>query len=371
MASQSYTLSEAARVLRVSVPTLKRMIHAEELQVFRTPGNHVRVTAESLERVQEGRPLRPAREVSPVLQNRRERVEELGLEAQELRAGRDLRQLREEEAADARHKREERRERARQAEQEAQGLELERQQLEIQRHERAERARTEAALRDFRQGWFAHADKLLTAFTYAWLTLPQRKEIIEALEVEIAKHSPDDDKRMQQIVEQSLASLVAPLEAQREIARRRQRAVDRMRLSFSATPSERARAEVLAREAVKGMPFDASPDELLIKAQDVIAPISRVIEEREAREKRKANKQGFIRSAFVTVSFYKQELRDEDEISRQDCSDQALWDEINEDVREQLSQELTGDESSQEVEGLIRGMVDDAFDLESPAEDQG
>jgi len=378
MASQSYSVSEAAEVLRVSVPTLKRMIHAEKLQAFRTPGNHLRITAESLERVQQGRPLRPAREVSPVLQNRRERVEELALEAQELRAGHEIRKLRQEDAAEAREKREERQERAREAEQEAQHLELERHQLEIERQERAERARAQAALRDFRQRWLAHADKLLNGFLgaffkYDWLTPQQRKELAETLEAEIGKHDPDDEQRMSRIIQDTLASFVAPLEAQREIARRREHAVDRMmlKLSFRATDSERVRAEALAREALRQMPLDASADELLMKAQDAIAPISRAIEDREAREKREATRDQFIRSAFVTVASYKQELRDHDEISRQDCSDQALWDEINEDIRDQLSRELTGDESPQEVEGLIRRIVDEAFDLESPEEDQG
>ena len=378
MASQSYSVSEAAQVLRVSVPTLKRMIHAQELQAFRTPGKHLRITAESLERVQQGRPLRPVREVSPVLQNRRERVEELALEAQELRAGHEIRKLRQEDAAEARQKHEERQESARQAEQEAQRLELERQQFEIERQERAERARAEAALRDFRQRWLAHADKLLNGFLgaffkYDWLTPHQRKEVAETLEAEIGKHGPDDEQRMSRIIQDTLASFVAPLEAQREIARRREHAVDRMmlKLSFKATDSERVRAEALAREALRQMPLDASADELLMKAQDAIAPISRAIQDREAREKREATRDQFIRSAFVTVASYKQELRDQDEISRQDCSDQALWDEINEDVRDQLSRELTGDESPQEVEGLIRSIVDEAFDLESPEEDQG
>jgi excisionase family DNA binding protein len=373
MPGQSYRVSEAANLLGVSVPTLKSLVRDKKLRAFRTPGGQLRVLADSLEQVQQGPALRPAREASPVLQNRRERVEELALEAQELRAGHEIRKLRQEDAAEARQKREERQERAREAEQEAQRLELEQQQLEIQRHERAEHARAQAALRDFRQGWFAHADKLLAAFTYAWLTLPQRKEITEALEAEIAKHSPDDERRMERIVQNSLASFVAPLEAQREIARRCGHALDRvlLKISVSATPSERVRAEALAREALRQVPFDADADELLTKAQDAIAPVSRAIEDREVREKRQASKQGFIRSAFVTVSFYKSELRDQDEISQHEYSDRVLWDGINEDVRHELSQELTGDESPQEVEGLIRSIVDEAFELEAPKEDQG
>jgi excisionase family DNA binding protein len=378
MRGQSHRVGEAADLLGVSVPTVKDLVRKKKLRAFRTPGGQLRVLADSLEELQQGPVVRSPREPSPVLQNKRERVEELGLEAQELRASHEIRKLRQEDAAEARQKREERQESARQAQQEAQRLELERQQLEIERQERAERARAEAALRDFRQRWLAHADKLLNGFLgaffkYDWLTPQQRKEVAETLEGEIGKHGPDDEQRMSRIIQDTLASFVAPLEAQREIARRREHAVDRMmlKLSFKATDSERVRAEALAREALRQMPLDASADELLMKAQDAIAPISRAIQDREAREKREATRDQFIRSAFVTVASYKQELRDQDEISRQDCSDQALWDEINEDVRDQLSRELTGDESPQEVEGLIRRIVDEAFDLESPEEDQG
>jgi hypothetical protein len=118
------------------------------------------------------------------------------------------------------------------------------------------------------------------------------------------------------------------------------------------------------------VPLDATDDELLSKVQDAIAPISHAIEEHEAREKREAAKQEFIRWASLTVDNYKRELRDQDEISRQDYSDQALWGEITEDVRDELSQELTGDESSEEVKELIHAVVDEAFDLEAPKEDQ-
>ena len=372
MASRSYSVRKAAQLLGVSVPTLKDMIDAEQLAGFQTPGGHLRVLADSLDRLQQGRPLRPAAQVSSVLQNRREHVEEMTLEAQELRAGREVRKLREEDAAERQQKQEERQQRAREAEQDAQRLELEQQQLEIKEREREQQARAQSALSHFRQRWLAHADKLLGPFTYIWLTPPQRKEVAEGLEAEIGKHGPDDEQRMQRIIEDALASLIAPLEAQRQIARRREQAVQHtmLSLSFRATVSERARAEALAREVLKQMPLDATPDELLLKAQDAIASIAHTVEDREARQKREANKREFIGNAFLAVALYKEQLWDKREISRQDYADPDVWEEINEDVRHQLSEELTGDEGPEEVEGLVQGMVDDAFDLESPDEDE-
>ena len=377
MRGQFHRVGEAADLLGVSVPTVKDLVRKKKLRAFRTPGGQLRVLADSLEELQQGPAVRSAREPSPVLQNKRERVEELGLEAQELRAGHEIRKLRQEDAAEARQKRADRQESARQAEQEAQRLELERQQLEIERHERAEHARAQAALRDFRQRWLAHADKRVTGFPglcfrCPWLTPAQTKELAQALEAEIAKRSPDDEPRMQRIIEDVVDTFLAPLEILREIRRRREQALDRMllKMSVSRTDSERVRAKALAREALRQVPLDATDDELLSKVQDAIAPISRAIEEREAREKREAAKQELIRWASITVGSYRRELHDERSITRQEASDEKLWAEITEDVRDELSQKLTGDESSEEVKELIHAVVDEAFDLEAPKEDQ-
>ena len=90
--AESLSVSEAAAALGISTPTVKRMVAEDRLESFRTPGGHLRITAESIEAVREQRHVRPrpVREASPVLQNRRERLEELTLEAQEHRARRDL-----------------------------------------------------------------------------------------------------------------------------------------------------------------------------------------------------------------------------------------------------------------------------------------
>jgi excisionase family DNA binding protein len=374
---RSYSAAEAADVLGISVPTLKRMVRAGELDAFKTVGGHLRVRPDSLEAVHQNKSISGGRQVSPVLQNRQDHVQELVLEGQELRATRQLRKEREEEAAEAEQKREERQEHARQAQHQAERLQLERQQLEMQECENAQRAQAQAALRHFRQRWLAHADKLLNGFLgafwkYDWLTPQQRKEVAEALEAEIAKRTPDHEGRMEQILNQALASFVAPLEAFREIARRREQAIDRTcwKLGRSATDSERVRAQALAREALKQMPLDARHDELLIKAEEVIAPIARAIEEREAREEREKSKHDVIRLASFDVENYKAELRNQGAISSEECFDTKLWDQIKETVRHELSHELTGEESSEEVKGLIRGIVDDELDLESVEEDQ-
>src|SRR5437773_12244769 len=69
----SYSVSEAASRLGVSIPTVKRMIAEDRIDSFRTPGGHLRILAESIEAVREHRQAqaRPVRQPSPVLQNRR------------------------------------------------------------------------------------------------------------------------------------------------------------------------------------------------------------------------------------------------------------------------------------------------------------
>jgi excisionase family DNA binding protein len=89
----SYTAAEAAAILHVSVPTLKKMVDDGRLKSFRTSGGHVRVAVESIKAL---RDTRSVHDVSPVLQNRRDQIEETVLETQALRAKRDLAKLQQE-----------------------------------------------------------------------------------------------------------------------------------------------------------------------------------------------------------------------------------------------------------------------------------
>ena len=102
MSNQSYSVAEAARLLGVSSPTVKRMAADGKLDSFRTPGGHLRFPSETVERLREGGGKEVRRHgPSPVLTNRQERVEELALEGQELRAQRDLAKLRKKTAEEA------------------------------------------------------------------------------------------------------------------------------------------------------------------------------------------------------------------------------------------------------------------------------
>ena len=194
---ESFSASEAASVLGVSIPTLKRMVAEGRLESFRTPGGHLRILAESVDTLREPKQerFRPVRDASPVLQNRRERLEELTLEAQEMRARRELVRLQREEQREAEQQRAEEEEREQEATERQAELELEREQLE---HERARRARKESQRNTaaFRCRWLEEANQVLAIPGCRWLSAAQKKEIIGAVEVEVQERQPSDAPRM-------------------------------------------------------------------------------------------------------------------------------------------------------------------------------
>jgi excisionase family DNA binding protein len=99
MEGSSYSLSKAAAVLGVSVPTVRALIARGQLGSFRAPGGHLRIPSELVAAYREGRPNRtnPANTTSAALQDRRDNLESLRLETEELRVRRDLRKIQEEE----------------------------------------------------------------------------------------------------------------------------------------------------------------------------------------------------------------------------------------------------------------------------------
>ena len=52
---ESFSASEAASLLGVSIPTLKRMVVEGRLESFRTPGGHLRILAESVDTLRESK----------------------------------------------------------------------------------------------------------------------------------------------------------------------------------------------------------------------------------------------------------------------------------------------------------------------------
>ena len=143
MPEKSYLATEAADAVGVSVPTVKKMVRDRKLRGWHTPGGHLRISAESVRQFLEGSGTKETQhrgEPSGVLQNRRERVEEINLGNQELRATRDANKLRKELADDAERERVDQQRKEREQRQEE-----ERNRLEQQRIDRDRRDQTSAA----------------------------------------------------------------------------------------------------------------------------------------------------------------------------------------------------------------------------------
>jgi excisionase family DNA binding protein len=287
--AESYSASEAAALLGVSTPTLKRMVAEGRLESFRTPGGHVRILAESIGAMREPRAerIRPVRDASPVLQNRRERLEELTLEAQEVRARRELEKLQREDEEEAEQQEEEEEAREQEAAERQAELELEREQLEQKQAQERARKEAERALAAFRCRWLQEANQALADPQCRWLSAAQKKEIIDAVEAEIGKRQPSEAPRMATILAHTIAALIERFQAERQAQKRRQQIIERALWSVSvfATEQEKARAAVAVREAVRGLDADASESELLTSAQEAVRPIQQAIERRLIKER--------------------------------------------------------------------------------------
>ena len=282
--AESYSVSEAAIVLGVSIPTLKRMAAEGRVESFRTPGGHLRILAESVEAVTEHRQTqpRPVRGASPVLQNRRERLEELTLEAQEHRARRELEKLRREEQEEAERLETEAEAREQEAAQREAEVEIERERLRHEHAKEMQRREAERQLAEFRYRWLEEANAALAETNYSWLSPIQKNAILQALELEIKKLGPADEPRMAGILKRSLESLIEPFERQKQAQAKRNRVMQYTLLSlpYSATEAERVRITAAVREAVRKLGDDADECEIRVAAQEAMQPICRAIQKR-------------------------------------------------------------------------------------------
>ena len=292
--AESYSVSEAARLLGISIPTLKRMAADGQLEGFRTPGGHLRIIAESIEALREQRRQpRPVRDPSPVLQNRRERLEELTLEAQEHRARRELEKLRREEQQESERLEAEAQAREDEVVQREAEIELERERLELERaQQRArqegeqaeEREKREAkqALAAFRCRWQTKASEAVPACEYRWLSATQRKEVLGGLEAEIEKRQPADEPRMGTILARSIEALVEPFQAERDAQERRRTLTEEAlrSLPYLATEAEKVRATVAIREALRRLDSHADVCEMRVAVQEAVKPVHLAVEKR-------------------------------------------------------------------------------------------
>jgi excisionase family DNA binding protein len=367
MREESYSVSEAARVLGVSIPTLKRMAHDGGFESFRTPGGHLRITAESLTNTRAPRLAANSRPASSVLQNRRERVEELALEAQELRAQHEIERLRRDNDEEEKQRKAEieadERVAARTAE--AQRLRLER--VRIQReHQEQERQETERLA-----AWRAHWLEKAMGKLPGWLSPSQRNEALLTLESEISKRRPECEGVMGRLTSDTIADLIAPWEAEREARELRERIVSAMlyNLPWGAKQDERIKAETLIRKALKTLPLTANEAECRDLARDSISDLRAAIDLRKATEERRLRQVQLTNYGVARVGWYLLTLHNRGELDDAEYLDWELRRNLETAVREELTEELQGNETEQDIEERAREIVDDELGFEIVEDD--
>ncbi len=280
----SVPVSEAARLTGLSVRTVKRMCAAGQLSFFRSPGGHVRVVKADLERfLRRASPALPP--ASSVLQNRRERVEELGLEAQELRAKREIEKLRKEDSEAERGRTMEAR-----AQVLAQRRALEETRLQRERDaEQRERQRREAAGEGERAEFFRRWLRWAADSFPDWLSAEQTQSVTVAVERALEQCDPGEpDGDVRPVLERAIERLLAPCRAEREERARRERLIEHAvwGLPWGAIDADKARAVGSARTALSRLPLGATDAEVQVALDEAVAPTRQAIEERQTRARR-------------------------------------------------------------------------------------
>ncbi|OFV96449.1 MAG: hypothetical protein A3F68_10405 [Acidobacteria bacterium RIFCSPLOWO2_12_FULL_54_10] len=260
-----------------------------ELQTFTTPGGHLRVRAESLEEMRDGNHKRSTRPAPPssVLTNRREKVEELGLEAQELRAKREISKLKAEEQAEERRQQEALEASERHAEIEAEAEAQEQERWRQEQAEKRERREQERQLAQFHSGWLKKAAEVLADKNFSWLAGPQRKEVLKEVEEEIRDRQPEEEPCMLEIVTQTIVDVTAPWYAGSQWQARLKEAMGRAirGLPYGVTDTERTRAIAAVRKALEGVAKNAEEFEIRAAIAEAVEPVRQAVEKRNLTER--------------------------------------------------------------------------------------
>jgi excisionase family DNA binding protein len=348
MERESYTVREASRALGLSVPTVIRMCEEGTLQHFVSPGGHRRIPSEGIVAVRTNGRRRSSTASLPssVLQNRRERLEELGLDAQEIHGRRELERLRAEQEYEA----------ERYAAQ-TQGRETERQcQLEQARAERLrqERLKEEADAEERRVRLRQQVQLALSATLPADLPFEKQRALADALETELFRANVEDEKTAVPIIEAVTDRLIASWLAEARTRQQRARVLESVLLEVRWTRGSTEVDEAEARDAIRARLSSLTPDatesETRCAAKAAIATVRERIEQRV-----RCNE--IIESGMEEIVPYLERLEHAGGISRKTLADYRFVTALKDSVRTRLQEELTS-ESPAKVRKLVHEIVD-------------
>jgi excisionase family DNA binding protein len=367
--AESVPISEAERRTGLSVRTLKRMIAAGQLEAFRSPGGHVRVSNAGLEKLLRGSASPTPVPRSSVLQNKQERVEELSLDLQEKRARRELRRFDEEDADVERRRTDAQRNQELADRRAATQRQLDRARAEEirRREEREADASRESA--EFRGRWILWTTQTIPR----WFSPDQAQNVTSAVESALSTFQPSaSDADVRRLLENTIDRISEPWEAERAERTRRDKLVeDAVRgLPWGATDVEKARTAADTRAALSRVPLKAPHWETAAAIGAALAPINAAIEERERAEKvrvqadrerksREIQKSVLIGWALAEISSYLLELYSHNDISREAYYDGEWKRELEGAARKRADTEMTGTESYEDAKRIAREVVDE------------
>jgi len=368
---EAMSMAEAAASLGVSVPTVRQMVARGQLVAFRTPGGHLRFTTDSVRAAKgESIPATAGRVLSSSLQNRRERVEELNLEATEFRAQRQLDTLRREQeqeeaerSAEAEALREERRNHTR-------AVVLDRQRAK--REEAEQRSRRQAA---------EEAESQRERFVSSWLEvclkeLPAgvppdlRLEVVNTLTAFLQECHLSEAQTIARIAVAKVADVLAPWQREQDIAAVIEEvcaALPSAAQGLSWSPTEwDLRARQGCFEAIAELRDSARLEQIRTAARLAVQGVLEQYQEHERAEKTARLKAQFLDNWFLRVelSDFVGRLLHEDAIELEAGERlEDVVDSLKPATRKYLDQQLTGSETREEALKLLREFVRAEFEL--------
>jgi hypothetical protein len=287
---------------------------------------------------------------SSVLQNRRERLEELGLDAQEIRARRELEKLRAEQNDEAERFAAQTRQR-----------ETERQcQLEQARAERLqqERLKEEADAEERRARLRQQVQLALNMTLPADLPFERQRALADALEIELLRANAEDTETAVPIIKAVTDRFIASWVTEERAQRQRRNVLDsvlrEIRWTHGSTEADEAEAASATRAAFCNLAPDATESEIRCAARAAIATICEKIERRVRRNE-------IIESGVQEIVPYLERLERAGGISRETLADYRFVTVLKASVRSRLQEELTS-ESPTNVRKLVHEIVDGEID---------
>jgi excisionase family DNA binding protein len=366
------SMAEAAAALGVSVPTVRQMVARGQLVAFRTPGGHLRFTADSV-RAAKGQPVSESgRQSLPnPLQSRRERVEELNLEAQEFRAERQLDALRreqEEEEADRRVEEEALRQ---ERNDQARALVLDRQRTKRAEAEERHRRRAEEEAQAQREHFVSSWLEVALAIIPWGVPADVRLDVVSKVEDFLQECQLTKESQIRRVLADIVADALAPWQREKAIAaiiEDARKLLPFMARGLSWSPTEwDLKAKQAAFNAIANLKDNSAGLEQIRTAARVA--VRTIVEEYESHQ-RAANtakqKAQFLDHwfLFLQLSEYVRQLLDGEAVEFEPGETiQDVVSSLEIDARKYLDQHLTGTETREEVLKLLREFVRAEFKL--------